>query len=177
MPRARTPKIGCSADQVYSHGRQYADNWRPSCSCAAKFAGRMASNTATGALSRTRASAAGAWCSGTCCIWARSTTRKNWRGGGRSRLSRTAPGDPARCRCFPKTAAKGCWRTPRSSASFREGLRRAAWQRHLKSVQRISNRRVIADDRAKFDDPLLAEPRDRLGKGGVSEPFGIDQPQ
>src|ERR1700730_6181142 len=50
VPRARTPKIGCSADQVYSHGRQYADNWRPSCSCAAKFAGRMASNTATGAF-------------------------------------------------------------------------------------------------------------------------------
>ena len=58
MPRARTPKIGCSADQVYSQGRQCADNWRPSCSCAAKFAGRTASNTATGALSRTRASAA-----------------------------------------------------------------------------------------------------------------------
>src|SRR5882672_10557677 len=36
-PRARTPKIGCSADQVYSQGRQCADNWRPSCSCAAKF--------------------------------------------------------------------------------------------------------------------------------------------
>jgi hypothetical protein len=27
--------------------------------------------------------------------------------------------------------------------------------------------------RAKFDDRLLAEPRDRLGKGGVGEPFGI----
>src|SRR5215471_4535537 len=52
---------------VYSHGRQCADNWRPSCSCAAKFAGRMASNTATGALSRTRGLPAGAWCSGTCC--------------------------------------------------------------------------------------------------------------
>jgi len=58
---------------------------------------------------------------------------------------------------------------------FREGLRRARRQRHLKSVQRVSDRRVIADDRAKFDDPLLAEPRDRLGKGGVGEPLGIDQ--
>jgi hypothetical protein len=27
------PKIGCSADQVYSQDRQCADNWRPSCSC------------------------------------------------------------------------------------------------------------------------------------------------
>jgi hypothetical protein len=42
--------------------------WRPSCSCAAKSAARMASNIATGALSRTHASPAGAWCSGTCCI-------------------------------------------------------------------------------------------------------------
>jgi hypothetical protein len=58
---------------------------------------------------------------------------------------------------------------------FREGLRRTSRQRHLKSVQRVSDRRVIADDRAKIDDRLLAEPRDRLGKGGVSEPFGIDQ--
>src|SRR5438128_1629459 len=69
-------KIGCSADQVYSQGRQCADNWRPSCSCAAKFAGRMASNTATGALSRTRGSPGGAWCNGTCCTSARSTTRR-----------------------------------------------------------------------------------------------------
>jgi hypothetical protein len=29
VPRPRTPKIGCSADQVYSQGRQCADNWRP----------------------------------------------------------------------------------------------------------------------------------------------------
>src|SRR5437764_11105116 len=34
---------------------------------------------ATGALSRTHASPAGAWCSGTCCIWVRSTTLRNWR--------------------------------------------------------------------------------------------------
>jgi hypothetical protein len=50
---------------------------------------------------------------------------------------------------------------PTWPALFREGLRRARRQRHLKSVQRVSDRRVIADDRAKFDDPLLAEPRDR----------------
>src|SRR3954462_9914703 len=60
--RAKTPKIGCSADQVYSQGRQCADNRRPSCSCAARFAGRMASNTATGALSRTRGPPGGGWC-------------------------------------------------------------------------------------------------------------------
>src|SRR5262250_230706 len=67
--------------QAYSHRRQCADNWRPSCSCAAKFAGRMANNIATGALSRTRGSPAGAWCGGTCCIWARSTIRQElaWR--------------------------------------------------------------------------------------------------
>src|ERR1700726_1572907 len=34
---------------------------------------RMASTIATGALSRTHASPAGGWCSGTCCIWVRST--------------------------------------------------------------------------------------------------------
>ena len=31
--RAKTPKIGCSADQVYSLGCQCAENRRPSCSC------------------------------------------------------------------------------------------------------------------------------------------------
>src|ERR1700746_964411 len=41
----------------------------------------MASNIAIGALSKTPASPAGAWCSGTCCIWARSTIRRNWPGG------------------------------------------------------------------------------------------------
>src|SRR5689334_5131676 len=71
----------------------------------------MASNTATGALSRTRGSAGDAWCSGTCCIWARSTTPRNWRGGGRSRCSRKEPRNRGRCRCFRKTAAPGCWRT------------------------------------------------------------------
>ena len=78
---SQIPENRRSADQAYSHRRQCADNWRPSCSCAAKFAGRMANNTATGALSRTRGSPAGAWCSGTCCIWARSTIRQElaWR--------------------------------------------------------------------------------------------------
>src|ERR1700745_1998995 len=45
----------------------------------------------------------------------------------------------------------------------------------MKGVQRVSDRRIIADDRAKFDDPLLVESRDRLGKGDVAEPLGIDQ--
>jgi hypothetical protein len=44
---AKTGQIGRSADQVYSHRRQYADNLRPSCSWAAKSGGRMASNIAT----------------------------------------------------------------------------------------------------------------------------------
>ena len=112
-PRARTPKIGCSADQVYSQGRQCADNWRPSCSCAVKFAGRMASNTATGALSRTRGSPGGAWCSGTCCTSARSTTRRNWRGGGRSRYWRYAP----HCRGRRSRNSDSLTRTIEASAS------------------------------------------------------------
>jgi hypothetical protein len=58
---------------------------------------------------------------------------------------------------------------------FREGLRGARRQRYLKSVKRISDRRVIADDRAEFDDPLLTEARDRLGKAGVGEAFGIEE--
>ena len=75
-------------------------------SCAAKFAGRMESNTAIGALSRTRGSPGGAWGSGTCCTWARSTTRRNWRGGGRSRFWRTAPRNlpPICCLCRVRSA-------------------------------------------------------------------------
>ena len=70
------------------------------------FAGRMASNTATGASSRTRGSQAGAWCSGTCCIWARPTTRRNWRGGGRSRWRRTAQ-RPRTLSLFPEDRCEG----------------------------------------------------------------------
>jgi hypothetical protein len=58
---------------------------------------------------------------------------------------------------------------------FWEGLRGPRRQRHLKGIQRVSDCRVIADDRAEFDDPLLAEPRDRFGKGRVGELLGIDQ--
>ena len=57
----------------------------------------------------------------------------------------------------------------------RTRLRPESRQRHLKRVQRVADRRVIANDRAKFDDPLLPEPGDRLGKCGVGEPVGIDQ--
>src|SRR6266481_6457368 len=42
---------------------------------------------------------------------------RSWHGGGRSRFWKKAPRDRGRCRCFPMTAAKGCWRTPRSSVS------------------------------------------------------------
>src|SRR6266851_4703074 len=58
--RAKMPEIGCSADQAYSPGRRCADNWRPSCSCVSRFAGKMARSIATGALSRTPGSEAGA---------------------------------------------------------------------------------------------------------------------
>jgi len=61
------------------------------------------------------------------------------------------------------------------AARLREGLRGAHRQWHLKDVQRVSNRGVIADDRPEFDDPLLAEPRDRLAKGGLGKALGIDQ--
>jgi hypothetical protein len=44
----------------------------------------------------------------------------------------------------------GC---PQGLFLLREGLGRARRQRHLKSVQRVSDRRVIADDRAKFGFP------------------------
>jgi hypothetical protein len=37
-PRAKIGEIGCSADQVYSQGCEYADNLRPSFSCASKIA-------------------------------------------------------------------------------------------------------------------------------------------
>src|SRR5260370_38554195 len=66
----------------------------------------MRSNTATGASSRTRGSPAGAWWSGTCCIWARATARRNWRGGGRSRWWRTAPRNPA-VSLFPEDRCEG----------------------------------------------------------------------
>src|SRR5271166_5232898 len=58
---------------------------------------------------------------------------------------------------------------------FGKGLRRVRRQRYLKRVQRVSDRRVIADDRAKFDDPLLAKPGDGIGKCRVGEPLGIDK--
>src|SRR5271154_4729325 len=60
MPRAKTAKIGCSADQVYSQRRQCADNRRPSCSFASRFAGKKGKNNATGAFSRTRGPPGGA---------------------------------------------------------------------------------------------------------------------
>src|SRR5947207_12270718 len=67
----------------------------------------MASNTATGALSRTRGPPGGGWCSGTCCTWAKSMTRRSWRGGGRSRCSRTAPRNRGRCLCFRQDRCEG----------------------------------------------------------------------
>src|SRR5262249_19504480 len=123
-PWAKTRKICCSADQVYSHRRQCADNWRPSCSCAAKSAGRMASNIAIGALSRTPASPAGAWYSGMCCIWVRSTIRRNWRGAGRSRFWRMARRGRGHGRCFRTRPAGATGATRRAGQAL--GARRRA---------------------------------------------------
>src|SRR5262245_15029422 len=67
----------------------------------------MASNIAIGALSRTPASPAGAWYSGMCCIWVRSTIRRNWRGGGRSRFWRMAPARPQTLSLFPEDRCEG----------------------------------------------------------------------
>src|SRR5438270_11277744 len=105
--RAKTVKIGCSADQVYSQGRQCADNRRPSCSCAARFAGRMASNIATGALSRTRGPPGDAWCNGTCCIWVRSTTPRSWRGGGPIEVLEEGVTQPRTVSLFPEDRCAG----------------------------------------------------------------------
>ena len=52
-----------------------APSWR-----ASPLATRTASGIAIGASSRTSASRADGSCRGMCCIWARSTTRRNWRG-------------------------------------------------------------------------------------------------
>jgi hypothetical protein len=67
----------------------------------------MASNTATGVLSRTRGSPAAAWCSGTCCISARSTIRGNWRGGGRSRFLEDGAAQPRTLSLFPEDRCEG----------------------------------------------------------------------
>ena len=57
----------------------------------------MASNIAIGALSRARGLLGGAWCSGTCCTWVRSTTRRSWHGGDRSRCREAARSDLVSC--------------------------------------------------------------------------------
>ena len=75
-------------------------------------------NTATGALSSPHASPAGAWCSGTCCTWARSTTlRKSaWR---RSiEVLEDGAARPRTLSLFLEDRVSGVRRwTPRSSAS------------------------------------------------------------
>src|SRR5215468_10892717 len=67
----------------------------------------MANNIATGALSRTRGSPSGAWCSGTCCIWARSTIRRSWRGGGRSEVLEDGAARPRTLSLFPEDRVEG----------------------------------------------------------------------
>ena len=62
----------------------------------------MANNIAPGALSRTPGSPAGAWCSGTCCIWARSTIRRNWRGGGSIEVLEDGAAQPRTRSLFPE---------------------------------------------------------------------------
>jgi hypothetical protein len=50
--------------------------------------------------------AGGRWCSGTCCIWARSTTRRNWRGGSIEVLEEHAA-QPRTLSLFPEDRCAG----------------------------------------------------------------------
>jgi hypothetical protein len=67
----------------------------------------MASNIAIGALSRTHASAAGAWCSGTCSIWVRSTTLRNWRGRRSIEVLEDGAARPRTLSLFPEDRVEG----------------------------------------------------------------------
>ena len=48
----------------------------------------------------------GAWCSGTCCTWARSITRSSWRGASRSKFLTKPVTQPRTLSLFPRIAAK-----------------------------------------------------------------------
>jgi hypothetical protein len=66
----------------------------------------MASNIAIGALSRTRGSPGGAWCSGTCCTWVRLTTPRSWRGRSIEVLEEGTP-QPRTLSLFPEDRGAG----------------------------------------------------------------------
>lgn len=53
-------------------------------------------------------------CGGMCCIWARSTPRRTWRGGEASRYSMSSARCHARWRCFPRITLIDCRPTSRS---------------------------------------------------------------
>ena len=75
-----------------------------SCFCERPRGRKTAKPTTIGASSRTSVSRAGASCSVTCCIWARSIPRRPRCGARRSRCSTTMRGNHARWRCSPRTA-------------------------------------------------------------------------
>src|SRR5271155_4366286 len=83
--RRERSKAGCGADQPPCETASGFERLAL-CFCATSFAARTARSTVIGALWRTAGSLAGGRCSGTCCIWARSTACPC--GGG---------GQPARC--------------------------------------------------------------------------------
>jgi hypothetical protein len=57
--------------------------------------------------------------------------------------------------------------TGRGETHGSEIRRRPARQRDFEDVERVADRRIVADDRAELDDTALAEGRDGLGKGRV----------
>ena len=75
------------------------------------------------ALWRTSASPAGAWCSDTCCIWARSTIGRNWRGGRSIEVFEDGAARAARPVAVSGRSLRGVADDARSSASDCRSLR------------------------------------------------------
>src|SRR5882724_12968128 len=84
------------------------------CSCGGPSERRTARPTAIGTSSRTSVSTMAEWCSGTSCIWARSTPRRLLPGERRSRFSTRTREAHGRWRCSRRIAARPLRATPRS---------------------------------------------------------------
>ena len=134
------------------------NNAAPPCFCAIRFATRTASGIATGAWSRTSASRAEALCRSMCCIWARSTTRRNWRGAARSSVGR------------------GCGSTQDPVAVSRRSLRRSAAGRLDRSVEALAASPLSAAPMGRVlagaDVVGRVATRSVLGRASAGEPQG-----
>ena len=113
MSRRDPAETGCGADQALCETAGLFGRLAP-CFCATSFAARMARSTAIGASSKTAESRAGGRSSGTCFIWARSTTASAPHGAGRSRRS-------MRAGCASQ--GRGNIATPRAGVRFAAVLR------------------------------------------------------